>query len=113
MNAVAYRWSDIEADNPIELLTRQRILGDQILVANVKLKPGCVVAVHHHVSEQIAIILSGHVRWTVDGKEIEMRGGEVLVIPSNVPHGVLALEETHVIDLLSPPGAMGVDSQRD
>lgn len=113
MQAVAYRWSDIEPDNPIALLTRQRIQGDQMLVANVKLDKGCVVAVHQHASEQIAIIVSGHVCWTVDGQELEMRGGEVLVLRSNVPHGVLALEETHIIDVLSPPGAMGVDNQRE
>jgi quercetin dioxygenase-like cupin family protein len=42
-----------------------------------------------------------------------MRGGEVLQIPGNVWHGVSALEDTYIIDILSPPAAMGVDSQLD
>jgi hypothetical protein len=40
-----------------------------------------------------------------------MQGGEVLHLPSNLPHAVEALEETHILDMLSPPGPMGVDSQ--
>lgn len=90
-----------------------------MLVAWVNLTKGCNVATHSHESEQIAIVLSGRVRWIIgaegstDRYEVEMGGGEAMVLPSNVPHGVVALEDTEIIDVLSPPGAMGVDSQRD
>lgn len=84
-----------------------------MLAACVELKQGCVVAVHSHPSEQIAIVVSGRVRWTIgsQSEQVEMSGGEVLVLPSNVLHGVEALEDTLIFDILSPPGAMGVDSQ--
>jgi quercetin dioxygenase-like cupin family protein len=87
------------------------------MVAQVELAPGCVVASHHHESEQVAVILSGRVRWnlgtpgTPDFLEHEAGGGEVLVLPPNFPHGLVALEETVIIDFLSPPGKMGVDNQ--
>ena len=117
MEARAYRWSEIEPDQPIALLTRRRVAGEQMLAAKVHLAKGCHVALHQHVSEQLAIVVSGHVRWTI-GEDadsgqcyLEMRGGEVLHLPSNVWHGVDALEETEIIDILSPPGAMGVDRQ--
>jgi quercetin dioxygenase-like cupin family protein len=32
-----------------------------------------------------------------------VRAGEVLVIPSNVPHRALALEDTLDVDVFSPP----------
>lgn len=118
MEAKAFKWDEIEPDNPIPLLTRNRVQGDQMLVAKVHLAKGCQVALHQHVSEQAALVLSGHVLWTLgqEGDEnrrtLEMRGGEVLILPSNVWHGVEALEDTHIIDVLSPPGAMGVDSQK-
>lgn len=85
-----------------------------MLVAHVHLVKGCHVAFHQHESEQIAMVLSGRVRWFFgDGRaDLEMVGGEVLVLPSNVPHGVDALEDTEIIDLLSPIGPMGVDSQK-
>jgi quercetin dioxygenase-like cupin family protein len=108
-----YRWSEAEEDNPIPLLTRKRIWGEKMLLARVKLEKGCLVAVHTHESEQIAVLISGHVRWTVAGEQFEMGEGEVLHLASNVPHGIEALEDTEIIDILSPPGAMGVDSQTE
>ena len=108
----------LEADNPIPLLTRKLIQGDQAMVAFVELAKGCHVAVHHHVSEQIAYIVSGRVKWTLgdstsdDFQELIVEGGTIVRLPSNFPHGVDALEDTVIIDVLSPPGNMGVDFQK-
>ncbi|MEA2554578.1 MAG: hypothetical protein QOJ65_2754 [Fimbriimonadaceae bacterium] len=94
------------------------ITGEKMMVARVHLEKGCHVATHFHESEQIAIVVSGRVRWGLGGegtperREVEMRGGEVMLLPSNVPHSVDALEDTEIIDVLSPVGPMGVDSQR-
>ena len=115
--ATPYRWAEVAEDNPIPLLGRRMVTGDKMLVAKVNLTKGCDVHTHHHVSEQMAVILSGHVRFTIgeegspERREIEMRGGEVMCLPSNVPHAVFALEDTEIIDILSPPGKMGVDHQ--
>ena len=117
MDNLVSRWADIAPDNPVPLLYRQMITGDKILVAMVKLEPGCKVALHHHDSEQIAYVMSGRVLWglgepgTPERREFEMVGGEVLHLPSNLPHEVLAIEETRILDMLSPPGPMGVDRQ--
>ena len=116
MNAGAYRWAEVEPDRPIDLLTRYKIQGTNILAAKVHLARGCHVALHQHASEQLAIVVSGRVLWTIgeQGQEqdqLEMGGGEVLLIPPNEWHGVDALEDTEIIDILSPPGAMGIDRQ--
>jgi quercetin dioxygenase-like cupin family protein len=117
MQATAFSWPEVAEDNPIQLLRRRRIAGEKMLVARVFLEKGCQVATHNHESEQIAIVMSGHVRWGIgvegspERREIEMRGGEVMLLPSNVFHSVDALEDTEIIDVLSPPGAMGIDSQ--
>jgi quercetin dioxygenase-like cupin family protein len=118
MQANAFRWPDVSEDNPIQHLRRRMIKGEQMLVAKVSLEKGCHVDVHQHVSEQMAIVVSGHVRWTIGAEgsagrtEVDMRGGEVMHLPANVPHGVDALEDTEIIDVLSPAGPMGVDHQR-
>jgi len=113
MDATTYRWSDIATDNPINLLTRQSLYGEKMMVARVRLEKGCHVATHHHDSEQIAIVVSGHVRWRMGQEEhpVEMRGGEIMVLPSNVVHGLDVLEDAEIIDILSPIGPMGVDRQ--
>jgi quercetin dioxygenase-like cupin family protein len=116
MDAKCYTWADLPSDAPIPLLNRSKFEAQNMLVANVRLTKGCHVALHSHESEQVAIILSGRTRWTLgEGtgqRQIEAGEGEVVHLPANVPHGVDALEDTHIIDVLSPCGAMGIDSQR-
>lgn len=103
----------LPADQPIDLLERWRLEGEQMLAARVVLRKGCEVKVHSHPSEQIAMVMSGRVRWTLgeEGRLEEVGPGQVVHLPANIPHGVFALEDTLIFDILSPPGAMGVDSQ--
>ncbi len=113
MDATTYRWDEIAEDNPIALLTRRTLYGEKMMVARVRLEKGCHVAPHHHDSEQIAIVMSGSCVWLM-GEErtpVPMKGGEVMVLPSNVVHGLDVLEDTEIIDVLSPIGPMGVDKQ--
>jgi quercetin dioxygenase-like cupin family protein len=61
---------------------------------------------HAHVHEQMTYVLEGHLRLTVgtDGAEShDLRAGEVVVLPSNVPHAAEAMDDTRVIDVFSPP----------
>lgn len=116
MRAPSYKYSEIEEDHPIPLLHRKLVHADNALIAKVRLEKGCHVNLHHHESEQIAMVMSGHVRWILgpegpDQYTQEMRGGEVLQLRSNFPHGIDALEDSEIIDVLSPHGLMGVDSQ--
>jgi len=118
MDATATNWDDVSEDNPIALLTRRKVLGEKMLVARVSLAKGCHVAKHNHPSEQIAIHISGQVHWRLgeEGmpgyREQVLGAGDVLVLPSGVWHSVDALEDTLIIDVLSPIGPMGVDSQQ-
>lgn len=118
MDATNVSWEEVSEDNPIPLLTRRMIKGEKALVARVFLHKGCHVALHHHDSEQIAIHISGEVLWRVGApgspeyREVVLLGGDVMVLPSNVPHSVDALEDTVIHDVLSPIGPMGVDSQK-
>jgi quercetin dioxygenase-like cupin family protein len=47
-------------------------------------------------------ILQGALRFVVGGEEIIVREGEVLHIPSQVPHQAEALEDTLELDVFSP-----------
>jgi len=117
MEKLIHRWADVEQDHPVPLLHRKLITGEKILLAMIELEKGCTVALHHHPNEQIAFVISGHVRWgigvpgTPDRREFEMHGGEVLHLPSNLPHEIETLEDSQILDMLSPPGPMGVDQQ--
>ena len=72
-----------------DMLERRLITGDRMMLAHVYLKKGCVVPKHAHENEQLTYILEGALKFSLgeDGsEEITVRAGEVLLIPSNVPH---------------------------
>ena len=83
-------------------LSRKLISGTNEMLAQVFLKKGCVVATHKHESEQMTYILKGLLELTLPGKKVRVGEGEVLVIPSNVEHGAVALEDTLDLDVFSP-----------
>jgi quercetin dioxygenase-like cupin family protein len=89
-----------------DLLERRLITGDRMMLAHVYLQKGCIVPKHSHENEQITYILEGALRFWIgeDGaEEIVVRAGEVLHIPSHVPHKAEALADTLDVDIFSPP----------
>ena len=96
-------WNDIEREELNPLLCRQLIVGQEIMLARILLKKGCIVPWHSHVNEQLSSIFEGALKFWIDGKEIVVRSGEVLVIPPNMPHKAEALEDTLAIDTFHPP----------
>ena len=110
------RWTNLEPDRPIPRLERRKLVGVNVILGMITLFPGCVVPRHSLENEQFAYVLSGHARFEVgslngdDWKEVDVLSGEVLHLPPNVPHSVVAIEETQILDILSPvSGGMGID----
>ena len=104
--ATWYRWDQLPREDLHERLSRRLITGDQVMLAHVYLKKGCVVARHSHMNEQFTYILEGALRFLVgdDGaQEVVVRAGEVLHLPGNVPHEAHALEDTLDVDVFYPP----------
>lgn len=93
----------VEQVNP--LLDRQLVTGERSMLARIILRSGCNVPLHSHDNEQITYVLEGALKFQIQGQEIIVRGGEVLVIPSQVPHSAIALEDTVDLDIFCPPRA--------
>lgn len=115
-HATRYRWDDLETDRPMALLTRRRIIGEQMMISQVHLEKGCVVASHAHDNEQFACVVSGRIRFGLgnenssDFEQVELVAGDVLHLPSNVLHSAEAIEDTLILDLFSPPSEKtGID----
>ena len=107
---IHYRWDDIPVEPMNSLIDRQYITTTTTMVARIFLKMGAHVPLHSHYNEQISYILTGALKFTVDGKEIVVRAGEVLCIPPNVPHEAVALEDTLDLDLFNPPRQDWIDN---
>lgn len=97
-----YRWDEIALEKVTELVSRKIITGEREMLTQIYLKKGCLVPMHSHESEQMTYILQGALRFQIGGEEITVREGEVLHIPSWVPHQAEALEDTFELDLFSP-----------
>jgi len=124
--AKAYRWDAMEKDQPMALLERRRIIGELAMLSHVMLRKGCVVPTHSHENEQFACVLSGRMRFGIgdeggkssaaaggDFETMVLEGGQVLHLPSRVPHTAEALEDTVVLDVFCPPSATtGIDGRR-
>ena len=98
-------WTTVELENLNPFLQRQLVVGEDIMVARVLMKKGCVIPLHSHYNEQVTYILEGALKFWIDGKEIVVHAGEVLTIPSHMPHKAEALEDTVDLDIFNPPRA--------
>jgi quercetin dioxygenase-like cupin family protein len=94
----------VEQLNP--LIDRQFVYGEHAMLARLTLRRGAIVPKHSHENEQITYILEGALRFTIgDGRVITVGAGQVLVIPSNMPHQAEAVEDTIDLDVFTPPRA--------
>jgi quercetin dioxygenase-like cupin family protein len=106
-------WSSVAIEALKSDLGRQLVVGQNIMLARVLLKKGCIVPEHSHPNEQVTYILEGTLKFWIDGREIVVSKGEVLTIPPNMPHKAEALEDTVDLDVFDPPRAdwmSGTDS---
>jgi len=97
-----YTWDKMDMEVLSPTISRKIISGEKAMVAQVFLAKGAVVPEHHHESEQITYILEGALQFEIEGKEIIVSKGQVLRIPSFVPHRAVALEDTLDLDIFSP-----------
>ena len=96
------RFSDLKEEWLNPKLSRRIVSGRNEMLGYIVLLKGCVVPAHKHVSEQITLILKGALKFTINGKDTIVREGEALVIPSNVEHSAIAVEDTLDLDCFSP-----------
>ena len=111
-----YRWDSMKKERVSDMLERRLITGERMMLAHVYLKKGCIVPKHSHENEQLTYILEGALKFWIgddESEEITVHAGEVLLIPSQVPHKAEALEETLDVDVFSPPRQDWLDKKDD
>lgn len=108
-STIHIKWDDILREEMTADISRRVFTGERAMLAQVYLEKGAIVPTHSHESEQLSWILEGALRFWIgdegseDRKEVVVSAGEVLFIPSNVPHKAEALADTVDVDVFSPP----------
>ena len=91
---------------PFDLVDGVRMFpfwGDGMMMNLVDLDPNSVVPVHSHPHEQMGLMLSGRLRFTVGGITRTLGPGDLWRIPGGVPHSVAALDEPAIaLDVFHP-----------
>jgi quercetin dioxygenase-like cupin family protein len=96
-------WADIPVEHPAEGIERQMVVGERIMIVRFRFVPFLVTPEHTHPHEQMSLVVSGRVRFFIEGKERIASPGDVLHFPPNCLHGATMMdEEVVLIDIFSP-----------
>ena len=102
----AINWDAVAQEQLGDLILRQIINGDELMMVKLTMKAGAVVKPHSHPNEQMTYILKGKIRFT-HGLDMEQStvlcAGDVLHFAANAPHAAECLEDTVDLDIFTPP----------
>jgi quercetin dioxygenase-like cupin family protein len=99
-------WDEVPVEEVNSSMSRKIVWGEKLMIARIKFKNGFVVPLHHHIHEQVTQVISGKMRfWFGANKEqtMDLNPGDVVVIPSELPHEALMIGEVEEIDTWAPP----------
>jgi quercetin dioxygenase-like cupin family protein len=97
-----YSWDEVPREELNSLMARQVVHTPSMTILRATFRRGAISPVHQHVHEQVTMLLSGRVRVEVGGDETVLGPGELIRLPSNIPHLVEALEDSVGIDVFTP-----------
>jgi quercetin dioxygenase-like cupin family protein len=96
------------ADVPVidvwgETVRARRIEGERMTLALVELAPDSTVPGHRHENEQLGMVISGSVTFTIGHETRQLGPGGTWRIPSDTPHQVsVGPDGAVVIDIFAP-----------
>lgn len=101
--AVVVRGADVGEAPAYPGLTR-RVLAhnDRLMLVEHVMEAGSVFPRHSHPHEQLAYLVSGHIRIWCGGEVYEARAGDSFVVPGGVEHEVTALDRSVALDVFTP-----------
>lgn len=94
--------ADIESFVPLEGVSVKSIYTDSLLFFLVESEADVTGTHHNHAHEQVMFIHSGKLLASVGDEEYELVAGDVLVIPSYIPHQFTALEKSTYTEVHGP-----------
>ncbi|MBW2429225.1 MAG: cupin domain-containing protein [Deltaproteobacteria bacterium] len=84
----------------VELTTL--VHGEKTLMGQFKIAKGAALPAHSHPHEQTGIMVTGKLRFSVDGKIVDVETGDSWCLPGGVEHSAEALEDSVVVEVFSP-----------
>jgi quercetin dioxygenase-like cupin family protein len=90
---------------------RRRVLlhTDELMMVEFGFDKGGVGVLHSHPHVQASYIAEGRFEVTIDGRTEILEAGSSFIVPSNLVHGVKALEAGRLVDSFTPHRADFID----
>jgi quercetin dioxygenase-like cupin family protein len=76
--------------------------GEKTLMSEFRIAKGAVVPTHNHPHEQTGFMVSGTLRFDVDGEIFDAQAGDSWNIAGGRPHSATALDDVVVVEVFSP-----------
>ncbi len=77
--------------------------GDRMLLSLVDLDPNTTIPLHAHPHEQVGMVLSGTVEFTIAGETRQLGPGHIYIAPGGVEHSVrLGDSACQILEAFSP-----------
>jgi quercetin dioxygenase-like cupin family protein len=76
--------------------------GEKTLMGQFKIAKGSAIPAHTHPHEQTGFMISGKLRFNVDGEIFDAGPGDSWCLPGDVEHSAEALEDSVVVEVFSP-----------
>jgi quercetin dioxygenase-like cupin family protein len=85
---------------------------DELMLCEVALAQGSVFPTHSHLHVQIVYVVSGRITLTRDAGPTVLVAGDSCALGANESHGVVALEDSIVLDAFAPARADFIEADR-
>jgi quercetin dioxygenase-like cupin family protein len=89
-----YDWDRHDERSHTDGYSRGVAVGENLMMAHVRLDGGAITATHSHPHEEIIYVVSGRWQLTVADRVFILEANQSLVVPPNIEHSSLALTET-------------------
>lgn len=76
--------------------------GEKSLTAKFRLVKGAALPLHKHPHEQTGYLLSGRMKFVIDGAEHMAEAGDSWSIAGNIMHGAEVIEDSIVLEVFTP-----------
>lgn len=95
------RLEGVPLAGPVEV--RERARSETMLLLEVHMPAGTRSNAHRHDTDSTGYVVTGRVRAIVEGEESILASGDVFIHPRGALHWVEAIDDSHWIEIKSPP----------
>lgn len=75
---------------------------DTMMVCEITFMAGAQGNTHAHPHTQVSYLVRGKLRFTIGNEAVDLGPGDTALVPPGTPHGVLALEDSLLVDVFHP-----------